>query len=303
LDPRFSKMLIESVPLKASDTALSLVAIMSANSGASSDLLLFDRNASDSEKRLRLEAHSRFDSKYGDLMSWLLLFNHFQKIRAEQGGDGRDWAQRHFVNHRTLKMAIKIREQLRVQMADCFGHDALSKQSSNPMKAIRKVLARSLFMQSARRLDDGARTAKGQSTIFRLCTDNEAVSGQNVFVHPASKWSASGGKGPADWKWIVYLEVVLSTKPYLRGICSVKFQWMAELLPRISNKIQWIKDSPNDQSASSDNKVAVQSASIEYEPQKEIKSKEELKQRQREMDSVKARYLKRKMLRQKLKSM
>ena len=308
LDPRFSKMLIESVALRASDTALSLVSIISANSGASSDLMQRpNRNASDSEKRRVLEVHQQFDSKYGDLMSWLLLFNHFQKICADRGADGNgkgaaQWAQRHFVNQRTLRTAMKIRNQLEPIMVSQFGDSALSKQSSNPMKAIRRVLARSLFMQSAKRLE-GAQN--GQHSIFRLMTDNEAVCNRNVFVHPSSR-AACSAKAFSSWHWIVYLEVVISnSKPYLRGICSVKYDSeFAKLLPRIGHKVQWNKETQNDDEVAKrrtlNHKHSENAESVSNSKQNDL---EKEKLRKEEVDSVKQRYLKRKMLKQRLQSL
>merc|ERR1712083_245485 len=112
--------------------------------------------------------------------------------------------------------------------------------------------------------------------------------GESVFLHPAA-----GLEVTSDLQWVVYLELVLSSKPYLKGICAVKYRWLSKFLPRIKHKVQWI-----------DREEPIKATkNVDTETKKPIKAKETSEQKERDVASQRARYLKRKSLKRQLKSL
>eukprot|EP01084_Bolivina_argentea_P145510 255037_1 len=184
LDPIYSKILIEAKEYKATDIALSLVSIISANHGSSSDLFIRPTmNINDDEKMKYYSAHKQFDSKYGDIISWLLLFNNFMKMSKEMNGNDNmlyQWTKKYFVRYVILKNALKIRGQLKDIIEKEFDKNILFIQSTKPIKSIRKVLAKSLFMQIAKNVssysnnnNNNNNNNKQKKLVFKVYGNNE----------------------------------------------------------------------------------------------------------------------------------
>merc|ERR1712007_8974 len=109
-------------------------------------------------------------------------------------------------------------------------------QTSKPIKAIRKVLAKSLFFQSAlkmpqsRNADEMKRKEKGmreRRTVFRVYGNDEYQG--NVYIHPSSMSSVDCG----HIEWVIYLDILFTSKPFMRGICAIKYEWIRKLLPKM----------------------------------------------------------------------
>ena len=312
LDPIYSKILIESLQHKAMDIALSLVAIISANNGNSADIFLRPSyNEHTDEKSKYVAMHKQFDSKYGDMISWLLLFNNFLKITGDERRSY-EWAKRHFVNLRILKTAKKIRKQLE-QIVECeFDSNLVRKQAHKPIKAVRKVLAKSLFFQSALKMeqayggggDSGSNELKGKHVnqrriVFKVYGNNEYQG--NVYIHPSSMSCMEYG----DIEWIVYLDILYTSKPFMRGVCAVKYEWIRKLLPKMNDSFAWMNGEEEKKEDCDENKVEDKVAAMTEDELQKLRQAEieKAKQKQNNIDSVRARYLKRKMLRNELKSL
>lgn len=51
------------------------------------------------------------------------------------------------------------------------------------------------------------------------------VDGQGVFIHPSS---ALFNKNP---EWVIYHELVLTSKEYMREVCSIEPKWLVDVAP------------------------------------------------------------------------
>eukprot|EP01083_Nonionella_stella_P177873 626615_1 len=316
LDPMYSKILIESQNYKCVDIALSLVSIISANSGTSSDLFLRPAaSLKEEEKGRYYEAHKQFDSKYGDIISWLLLFNHYMRVSDERADNEHGvyrWTQTHFVNGRILKNALKIRNQLQEIVRKEFDEDVWDKQSMKPIKSIRKVLAKSLFMQTATMVDHSNKNSykykenkeqNKRNVVFRLCRNAEYE--LNVFIHPSSVSSLMSSSS-MDFKWVVYLDILYTSKPFMRGICGIKYEWIKTLLPKMGHRIQWFE--PEEKERTNDTEdLSIKSTMNETKQTTNVQESNRIEKNEKKkpanIDSVKERYLRRKMLKNKLKSL
>ena len=290
LDPIYSKILIESIEYEAMDIALNLVSIITANNGNSGDIFIKNKDVN----------HKQFYSKYGDIISWLLCFNYFMQNNDKSNDNGYKWCKDNFVNFRILKNALKIRQQLKQIIDKEFDRDLLSKQgTTKPIKSLRKVLAKSLFMQSALKMErDRTRNTNDRNynrnnyNAFRLYGESEYR--DNVYIHPSTMSILNNKSNDDELKWIIYLEIVFTSKPYMRGICSVKYEWIKKLLPKTQHKIKWIKDEDND---------PVHDKKVKEKDEKEIETKKKVIEHKIDINSVRERYLKRKMLKNKLNSL
>lgn len=84
--------------------------------------------------------------------------------------------------------------------------------SSGDPSAIRKALLAGYFFQAAclQRSGEAYRTIKH---------------GQNIFIHPAS------GICKERPKWVMYHELVLTSKEYMRQVTEIKPEWILEVAP------------------------------------------------------------------------
>jgi len=56
-------------------------------------------------------------------------------------------------------------------------------------------------------------------------------SNQQVFIHPSS--CLAGQELP---RWVVYNELVLTTKEFMRNVIEIKSEWLVELAPHYYQK-------------------------------------------------------------------
>lgn len=81
----------------------------------------------------------------------------------------------------------------------------------NDLEAIKKVITSGFFPHSARLQKGGSyRTVKHPQTVH---------------IHPTS------GLAKALPRWVVYHELVLTTKEYMRQVTELKPEWLVEIAP------------------------------------------------------------------------
>ncbi len=95
-----------------------------------------------------------------------------------------------------------------------------SAAAADPVLMCRRALAECLYPHSARRTSEseGAYKPVGSELATNL-----------YYVHPSSALRQ------VTPKWIVYGEVVYTTKPFMRTCSTVEYEWIQPLLPRLEN--------------------------------------------------------------------
>ena len=76
---------------------------------------------------------------------------------------------------------------------------------------IKKSIAAGFFVHAAK---------KDPSEGYKTLVDN-----QQIYIHPSSSLF---NKSP---EWIVYHELVLTTKEYMREVCTIEPKWLVEVAP------------------------------------------------------------------------
>ncbi|KAK5970479.1 Pre-mRNA-splicing factor ATP-dependent RNA helicase mog-5 [Trichostrongylus colubriformis] len=194
LEPSLAKLLIMSVELGCSDEVLTIVSMLSVQN-------VFYRPKEKQEQADQKKA--KFHQPEGDHMTLLAVYNSWKHHHFSQ-----PWCFENYVQIRTLKRAQDIRKQL-LGIMDRHKLDLVS--CGRDVQRIQKAICSGFFKNAAKRdPQEGYRTL---------------VDGQNVFIHPSSALFQN------QPEWVVYHELVMTTKEYMREVTAIDPRWLVEFAP------------------------------------------------------------------------
>jgi pre-mRNA-splicing factor ATP-dependent RNA helicase DHX16 len=195
MDPQLSKMLILSSGYGVSEECLSIAAMLQI--GAS----IFYRPK---ERALHADnARINFHRPGGDHLTLLNVWNQWAETQFST-----QWCFENFIQVRSLRKARDIREQL-AGLMERVELEVVSNEADTD--AICKAVTAGFFYHTARlqkSLD--YRTVKSQLTVH---------------IHPSSSLH---GTQP---RWVVYHELMFTTKEFMRQIVEIKSEWLVEIAP------------------------------------------------------------------------
>ncbi|XP_020581763.1 probable pre-mRNA-splicing factor ATP-dependent RNA helicase DEAH5 isoform X1 [Phalaenopsis equestris] len=195
LDPPLSKMLLASVDLGCSDEILTIIAMIQTGN-------IFYRPR---EKQAQADQkRAKFFQPEGDHLTLLAVYEAW-KAKNFSG----PWCFENFVQSRSLRRAQDVRKQL-LTIMDRYKLDVLS--AGKNFTKIRKAITAGFFFHAAR---------KDPQEGYRTLVEN-----QPVYIHPSS---ALFQRQP---DWVIYHELVMTTKEYMREVTVVDPKWLVELAPR-----------------------------------------------------------------------
>ncbi|RWS04771.1 ATP-dependent RNA helicase DHX8-like isoform 1 [Dinothrombium tinctorium] len=194
LEPMLAKMLIMSVHLGCSDEILTIVSMLSVQN-------VFYRPK---DKQALADAKkAKFNQPEGDHLTLLAVYNSWKNNKFSNA-----WCYENFVQIRTLKRAQDVRKQL-LGIMDRHKLDVVS--CGRNTARVQKAICSGFFRNAAKKdPQEGYRTL---------------VDGQVVYIHPSS---ALFNKQP---EWVVYHELVLTTKEYMREVTAIDPKWLVEFAP------------------------------------------------------------------------
>jgi ATP-dependent RNA helicase DHX8/PRP22 len=194
LEPQLSKVLIMSVHLRCSDEVLTIVSMLSVQN-------VFYRPKE--KQQLADQRKAKFNQPEGDHLTLLAVFNAWKHSKFSD-----PWCFDNFVQARTLKRSSDIRKQL-LGIMDRHKLDIIT--CGNQVAQVQKCILSGFFTKCAKRdAQEGYRTLVDQ---------------QVVFIHPSS---AVFQRQP---DWVIYHELVLTTKEYMREVIAIDPKWLIELAP------------------------------------------------------------------------
>eukprot|EP00898_Chlorokybus_atmophyticus_P004046 jgi/Chlat1/4642/Chrsp3S05597 len=195
LEPPMSKMLIASVDLGCSEEILTVVAMLSAQN-------VFYRPR---EKQAQADQKkAKFFQPEGDHLTLLTVYESWKANKFSN-----PWCFENFIQARSLRRAQDVRKQLMTIM-DRYKLDIVS--AGKNFNKIRRAICSGFFFHAARKDPQ-----EGYKTL---------VEGQQVYIHPSSALFQ------AQPDWVIYFELVLTTKEYMREVCAIDPKWLVELAPR-----------------------------------------------------------------------
>lgn len=195
LEPMLSKMLIMSVHLGCSDEILTIVSMLSVQN-------VFYRPKERAALADSKKAH--FNQPEGDHLTLLAVFNAWKANKCSNA-----WCAQNFIQARTLKSAQDVRKQL-IGIMDRHALDIVSCGAKNVV-AIQRAICSGFFRNTAK---------KDPQEGYRTLTD-----GHVVYIHPSS---ALFNRQP---EWVVFHEVVTTTKEYMREVTAIDPRWLVEFAP------------------------------------------------------------------------
>ncbi|KAF7148187.1 hypothetical protein RHSIM_Rhsim03G0231700 [Rhododendron simsii] len=204
LDPPLSKMLLASVDLGCSDEILTIIAMIQTGN-------IFYRPR---EKQAQADQkRAKFFQPEGDHLTLLAVYEAW-KAKNFSG----PWCFENFVQSRSLRRAQDVRKQLLTIMDSAYGRLIKERYKLDVVSAgknftkVRKAITAGFFFHGAR---------KDPQEGYRTLVEN-----QPVYIHPSS----SVFQRQPDW--VVYHELVMTTKEYMREVTVIDPKWLVELAPR-----------------------------------------------------------------------
>ncbi|KAF2348160.1 Helicase-associated domain [Trinorchestia longiramus] len=194
LEPNLSKMLIMSVNLQCSEEILTIVSMLSIQN-------VFYRPKE--KQAIADQKKAKFNQAEGDHLTLLAVYNSWKNNKFSSA-----WCYENFVQMRTLKRAQDVRKQL-VGIMDRHKLDMVS-CGKNVARA-QKAICSGFFRNAAK---------KDPQEGYRTLVDSQVV-----YIHPSSSLF---NRQP---EWVIYHELVQTTKEYMREVTTIDPKWLVEFAP------------------------------------------------------------------------
>nr|XP_009860657.1 ATP-dependent RNA helicase DHX8 [Ciona intestinalis] len=195
LEPMLCKMLIMSVHLGCSDEILTVVSMLSVQN-------VFYRPKD--KQALADQKKAKFHQTEGDQLTLLAVYNSWKNNKFSN-----PWCYENFIQARTLRRAQDVRKQM-LGIMDRHKLDVVT-CGKNTAK-IQKAICSGYFRNAAK---------KDPQEGYRTLVDQQVV-----YIHPSS---ALFNRQP---EWIIYHELVLTTKEYMREVTAIDPKWLVEFAPK-----------------------------------------------------------------------
>ena len=196
LNPMLVSMLLNSEKFECSEEITSIAALLQVHS-------LYD-SPSNEKVKAKIE-HRKFAVAEGDHLTLLNIYNSF----VNEGNKSRRWCERYYLNYKGLQRADKIRSQLckylrrfNIRMTSC----------DEDFSKIQRCIVSGFFANAACLHGDGS--YRGLHNDVKL------------FIHPSSVLSM---ENPS--KWIIFNEIIETSRLFARDVTIIKSEWLTELAP------------------------------------------------------------------------
>ncbi|XP_077439594.1 putative ATP-dependent RNA helicase DHX35 isoform X1 [Vanacampus margaritifer] len=196
LSPMFAKMLLESGNFGCSKEMVTIAAMMQIQN-------IFA--VPPHQKKAAARQHRKFAVAEGDHLTMLNVYEAYMKQHQKSS----KWCQDHFLNYKGLQRAVTVREQLRRLMTK---FKVVWTSSEGDPDVILRCIVAGFFANAARVHHSGS---------YRTLRDD-----RELHIHPNSV--LYGEKPP---KWVVFNEVLQTSKYYMRDVTAVESSWLVELAP------------------------------------------------------------------------
>eukprot|EP00850_Spirogloea_muscicola_P002702 SM000010S04340 [mRNA] locus=s10:987946:997012:- [translate_table: standard] len=196
LDPMLSKMIVASEKYQCTEETVTICAMLSVGNS------IFYRPK---DKQVHAD-NARMNFHAGDVGDHIALLKIFDSWR--ESNFSTQWCYSNYIQVRSMKRARDVRDQL----ASLLERVELEPSSNpNDYDAIKKAVASGFFYHTAKLQKNGTyRTVKNPQTVH---------------IHPSS------GLAQVLPRWVVYHELVYTTKEYMRQVIEIKPEWLVEIAP------------------------------------------------------------------------
>ncbi|XP_006454167.1 hypothetical protein AGABI2DRAFT_189464 [Agaricus bisporus var. bisporus H97] len=195
MEPPLAKMVIASVDLGCSEDILSIVAMLSVQT-------VFYRPK---EKQSQADSKkAKFHQPEGDHLTLLTVYNGWKAANFSN-----PWCYENFIQARSMRRAQDVRKQL-LGIMDRYKHDVVS--AGRDYNRVRQAICSGFFRHAAKK-----DPSEGYKTL---------AEGTPVYIHPSS---ALFNRNP---EWLVYHELILTTREYCHNVTVIEPKWLVEFAPQ-----------------------------------------------------------------------
>lgn len=200
LDPQLSKTLIHAEKYECTSEILTVCAMLSVGN------TIFFRPK---DRAVHADtAHKNFWQKGGDMLTLLHVYNQWAGTDFSS-----EWCHDNFIQVRSLKRARDVREQLENMLTRV---EVPLQAECNDEVRVRKAIC-SGFFSNAAKLD--------KSGTYKTIKNN-----QQVHMHPSSCLAQEMPR------WLLYFELVETTKSFMRSVIEIDPAWLNEVAPHYFSK-------------------------------------------------------------------
>ncbi|CRG99163.1 pre-mRNA-splicing factor ATP-dependent RNA helicase PRP22, putative [Plasmodium relictum] len=201
MEPNLSKILLTSINFNCADDVVTIVSMLSVQN-------IFYRPQN--KALLADKKKNKFVMPQGDLITYLNIYNKWKENSLSNY-----WCHENFIHSRALKRAQDVRKQL-LSIFEKYNYEVkknTSKNDSTRYVNICKSICSGYFNHVCKR-----DSQQGYTTL---------LTNQQVFIHPSSTLF---NKNPL---FVVYHELVLTNKEYIRDCTIIQPQWLIQLAPNL----------------------------------------------------------------------
>ncbi|NWY70862.1 DHX40 helicase, partial [Erithacus rubecula] len=209
LPPSLSCAVIKAASLGCEDLLLPIAAMLSVEN------VFIHPGDPQKQKEAELQ-HQELASQVGGCNDFATLLNIFEQCKASKSPSA--WCKEYWIHWRAVKSAFSVERQLREITTKLKQLPDFPKETfeGSRTEILRRCLCAGYFINVARR--SAART---------FCTMDGH--GSIVYIHPSSTLYNQ----ESLLEWIIFHEVVVTSRIYVRTVCPVRYEWLRELLPRL----------------------------------------------------------------------
>ncbi|XP_037402269.1 probable ATP-dependent RNA helicase DHX40 isoform X2 [Pygocentrus nattereri] len=208
LPPGLTRALLQSAALGCEELMLPVAAMLSVEN-------IFIRPGHPEKQKEAEIIHKELAASAGSSNDFLILLCIFEKCKASENPSS--WCKDHWIHWRAVKSAFSVETQLREILFHLkrkeFPQETFEGSSS---ELLRHCLCIGYFTNVARR-------SMGKA----FCTMDGH--GSTVHVHPSS--SLFGQEAQLDW--IIFHDVLVTSRVYVRTVCPIRYDWVKDLLPKL----------------------------------------------------------------------
>ncbi|KFP46794.1 putative ATP-dependent RNA helicase DHX40, partial [Cathartes aura] len=209
LPPNLTCAVIKAASLDSEDLLLPIAAMLSVEN-------VFIRPGDPQKQKEAELQHQELSSQVGGCNDFATLLNIFEQCKASKSPSA--WCQKYWIHWRALKSAFSVEKQLREIISKLKQLPDFPKETfeGSRTEILRRCLCAGYFINVARR--SAART---------FCTMDGH--GSIVYIHPSSTLYNQETR----LEWIIFHDVTVTSKIYVRTVCPVRYEWVKDLLPRL----------------------------------------------------------------------
>uniref|UniRef100_A0AAX7VKR5 RNA helicase n=1 Tax=Astatotilapia calliptera TaxID=8154 RepID=A0AAX7VKR5_ASTCA len=209
LHPGLTRALLKAASLGCQDLLLAVAAMLSVEN-------IFIRPGHPDKQKEADKKHRALAAKTGSMNDFATLLSVFQSCKSSDRPSA--WCKENWIHWRALKSAFSVETQLRdilhrLQQKKDFPVETFD---GNKSELFRRCLCTGYFSNVARR---------SIGKVF--CTMDGH--GSMVHIHPSSSLFDQEG----ELNWVIFHDVLATSRVYIRTVCPIRYEWVKDLLPKL----------------------------------------------------------------------